>query len=59
MSALKAACDELGGRIEIDTSLGIGTTVRFLFPLDFAKQPSILPPLRRASAFPGENEFAS
>ena len=59
MSALKAACDELGGRIEIDTTLGIGTTVRFLFPADFAKQPSILPPLRRASAFPGENEFAS
>jgi two-component system chemotaxis sensor kinase CheA len=56
MSALKSACGELGGRIEIETSLGVGTTMRFLFPRDFAKQPSILPPLR-ASSIPNSSEL--
>ena len=32
LSAVRAACDSMGGRIEIESSIGIGTTLRFCFP---------------------------
>ncbi len=59
MSALKSACNALGGFIEIDTHVGVGTSLRFLFPRAFANQPSLLPPVGRASAPPKESELAS
>jgi two-component system, chemotaxis family, sensor kinase CheA len=34
MAAVKDACLALGGRIEIDSKMGVGTTIRIFFPVD-------------------------
>lgn len=44
LGALQTACAALGGRIELETTPGVGTTMRFVFPRAELRQPSILPP---------------
>jgi len=56
LSAVRAACISMNGRIEVDSSIGMGTTLRFLFPLPgtgetFAKT--------QASASSAPHRFAS
>jgi two-component system chemotaxis sensor kinase CheA len=33
LGAVRAACESMGGRIEVESAIGIGTTFRFRFPL--------------------------
>jgi len=39
MSALRQACVELGGRIELESQPGAGTTWRFVFPAQLGRTP--------------------
>jgi two-component system chemotaxis sensor kinase CheA len=44
LGALRSACTSLGGRIEVETASGVGTTMRFILPRADLRRPSILPP---------------
>jgi signal transduction histidine kinase len=60
LAAVSDSCRRVGGRVECDSSLGVGTTFRFVFPLDAVqvrqgtpptgtRSPSAIPPsMRRA-----------
>jgi two-component system chemotaxis sensor kinase CheA len=45
LGALQTACASLGGKIEIETTPSVGTTMRFVFPRAELRQPSLLPPV--------------
>lgn len=58
MSALRTAVHERGGRIEIDSRVGFGTTLRCLFPASAAHVDPVAVlerALRRQSGDPGEH----
>jgi len=50
MAACKAACDALGGRIQVATQIGQGTTFRFIFPVGAHTRPAT--PADSSATFP-------